>query len=104
MVTFGYVGKPERSEKDCAGTVHCSVDKWIGGVLAANGKIIGIHYAAETVLEIDPKARTATTFGVVCVLRTRVPATAACGDDTLTSPQVLLCEAQVGGGRPRREQ
>ena len=68
MVTFGNIGQPERSEKDCAGTLHCGEEKWIGGVLAANGKIIGIPYAAETVLEIDPVARTASTFGVVCVL------------------------------------
>ena len=36
-----------------------------GGVLAPNGKIYGIPYASTTVLEIDPVARTATTFGSV---------------------------------------
>lgn len=40
-------------------------EKWIGGVRALNGKIIGIPYNAETVLEIDPVSRTAATFGVV---------------------------------------
>ena len=51
---------------DCSGAVHCGEEKWIGGVLIPNsGKIIGIPYAAETVLEIDPMARTTTTFGIV---------------------------------------
>lgn len=53
--------------------MHCSEEKWIGGVLAPNGKIIGIPYAAESVLEIDPVARSATTFGVVCVQRCLQP-------------------------------
>ena len=66
--TFGFIGEKEHSELECAGAMHCGEEKWIGGVLAANGKIIGIPYAAESVLEIDPVARTATTFGVVCAL------------------------------------
>ena len=37
--------------------------KWRGGVPAPNGKIYGIPYNSTTVLEIDPVARTATTFG-----------------------------------------
>jgi hypothetical protein len=66
LLTFGVVGESERSERECAGSKHCGEDKWIGGVLAANGKIFGIPYAAESVLEIDPATRTASTFGVVC--------------------------------------
>ena len=33
--------------------------KWLGGVLAPNGKIYGIPYNSTTVLEIDPVAGTA---------------------------------------------
>lgn len=65
--TFGSVGEKASLEITCAGAIHCGEEKWIGGVLAANGKIIGIPYAAESVLEIDPLMRTVTTFGVVCV-------------------------------------
>ncbi|HPP78069.1 hypothetical protein, partial [Methanospirillum sp.] len=38
-------------------------NKWVGGVLAPNGKIYGIPHDATTVLEIDPVSKTATTFG-----------------------------------------
>tara|TARA_B110001452_G_scaffold260718_1_gene258562 strand:+ start:2022 stop:3914 length:1893 start_codon:yes stop_codon:yes gene_type:complete len=63
--TFGDLGTALSSDA-CAGALHCGVDRWIGGVLApSTGKIIGIPYAAETVLEIDPATRTATTFGVL---------------------------------------
>ena len=37
--------------------------KWVGGVLAPNGKIYGIPLNSTTVLEIDPVNQTATTFG-----------------------------------------
>ena len=37
--------------------------KWYGGVLAPNGKIIGIPYRTTKVLEIDPANDTATAFG-----------------------------------------
>jgi len=50
---------------ECKGEMHCGIDKWIGGVLAPNGKIIGIPYAAESVLEIDPATHTVSTFGVI---------------------------------------
>ncbi|KAL1511575.1 hypothetical protein AB1Y20_006369 [Prymnesium parvum] len=63
--TFGHVGDREPTLSECAGALHCGEEKWIGGVLTASGKILGIPYAAESVLEIDPVARTATTFGVV---------------------------------------
>ena len=63
--TFGVVGDRAVSEAECAGALHCGEEKWIGGVLAANGKILGIPYSAESVLEIDPVTRTAETFGVV---------------------------------------
>ena len=63
--TFGHFGT-ETSDVQCSGSVHCGEEKWIGGVLIPNsGKIIGIPYAAETVLEINPAARTTTTFGIV---------------------------------------
>ena len=39
--------------------------KWSGGVLAPNGKIYGIPATSRYILEIDPFARTATTFGNV---------------------------------------
>ena len=37
--------------------------KWVGGVLAPNGKIYGIPRNSATVLEIDPVNQTTTTFG-----------------------------------------
>ncbi len=37
--------------------------KWIGGVLATNGKIYGTPFNSTTVLEIDPVAKTTTIFG-----------------------------------------
>jgi phage shock protein PspC (stress-responsive transcriptional regulator) len=65
--TFGVDGmERERTEQECSGTINCGEDKWIGGVLAGNGKIYGIPFAAESILEIDPVARTAATFGIVC--------------------------------------
>ena len=62
--TFGNLGRAAGAD-ECRGQLNCGEDKWIGGVLTKSGKIIGIPYAAETVLEIDPVTRTATTFGVV---------------------------------------
>jgi hypothetical protein len=62
--TFGHLGNGP-TETQCSGSVHCGEEKWIGGVLTNTGKIIGIPYGAETVLEIDPAARTTTTFGIV---------------------------------------
>lgn len=65
IATFGSLGGNELTSGACAGALHCGEYKWIGGVLTANGKILGIPYAAESVLEIDPVRRTATTFGVM---------------------------------------
>ena len=41
MTTFGDLGAAS-SPRACAGALNCGVDKWIGGVLARTGKIIGI--------------------------------------------------------------
>ena len=63
--TFGMIGSAY-SERECSGTLHCGEEKWIGGVLhPKTHKIIGIPYAAESVLEVDPVERTTSTFGVV---------------------------------------
>ena len=63
--TFGNLGDV-KTDVQCSGSLHCGEEKWIGGVLVpSSGKIIGIPYAAETVLEIDPVKRTTTTFGIV---------------------------------------
>ena len=45
------------------GSVGAGSSDWWGGVLAPNGKIYGIPYNATSVLEIDPIARTTSTFG-----------------------------------------
>jgi hypothetical protein len=45
------------------GSTGSSTAKWVGGVLAPNGKIYGFPYNATTVLEIDPETQTAATFG-----------------------------------------
>lgn len=37
--------------------------RWVGGVLAPNGRIYGMPFNVETILEIDPEAGTARTFG-----------------------------------------
>lgn len=39
--------------------------RWVGGVLAPNGRIYGMPFNAGVVLEIDPDAGTARTFGSV---------------------------------------
>ena len=87
--TFGDLGAAF-SPASCSGALHCGLDKWIGGVLAPNGKIIGIPCAlqtsaspvstslaehslptrcvadaAESVLEIDPLTQEVSTFGVI---------------------------------------
>ncbi len=64
VLTFGRLGV-ETSPTDCSGALHCGEEKWIDGVLARNGHIVGIPYSAEAVLDIDTEARTATTWGVV---------------------------------------
>jgi len=38
-------------------------DKWIGGVLAPNGKIYAIPRSSTQILEIDPNTKTTTLFG-----------------------------------------
>ena len=38
-------------------------NKWIGGVLAPNGKIYGIPYNSTQILEIDPVTQTTALFG-----------------------------------------
>ena len=40
-----------------------TADKWRSGVLATNGKIYGIPYGSENVLEIDPDLHITHTFG-----------------------------------------
>ena len=63
--TFGSLG-PSLTDVQCSGSVHCGDEKWIGGVhIPGTAKIIGIPYAAETVLEIDTEKRTTSTFGIV---------------------------------------
>ncbi|HNF17359.1 MAG TPA: putative Ig domain-containing protein, partial [Leptospiraceae bacterium] len=37
--------------------------KWVGGVLAPDGKIYGIPFDSTSVMELDPAANTAGTFG-----------------------------------------
>jgi len=64
VTTFGQLGTVN-SEWSCAGALHCGMDKWIGGVLTKAGKIIGIPFAAESVLEVDPMTHSITTFGVI---------------------------------------
>ena len=61
--------KPERNTlvsyrtTSTFGSVESGNDKWLGSVLAPNGKIYGIPRNSTSVLEIDPVARTASTFG-----------------------------------------
>ena len=63
--TFGQLGNV-LSDSQCAGSTHCGDEKWIGGVyIPTSGKIIGIPYAAETVLEINTAERYTTTFSIV---------------------------------------
>jgi len=62
--TFGRLGGTT-PDSECAGAIHCGADKWIDGVLAPNGKIFGIPFGADTVLEIDPAMSSVSTFGVI---------------------------------------
>ena len=45
------------------GSLSTSQNKWIGGVLAPNGKIYGIPFDSTQVLEIDPINQTTNLFG-----------------------------------------
>ena len=45
------------------GSLSADIDKWLGGVLAPNGKIYGIPRNSTTVLEIDPSDNSTNTFG-----------------------------------------
>ena len=83
---------------------HCGEDKWIGGVLATNGKIFGIPYAAKSVLEIDPAKRAVSTFGVVCASesstksqssRVYSPAPDSRSDDLTLTAHTFVPMAQV---------
>ena len=47
--TFGDLGAAF-SPASCSGALHCGLDKWIGGVLAPTGKIIGIPCALRPAL------------------------------------------------------
>ena len=49
VTTFGQLGEATTAQ-ECSGKLNCGVEKWIGGVLAENGHIIGIPYAAESVV------------------------------------------------------
>ena len=40
---------------------------WLGGVLTANGKVLGIPYASNSVLVIDPDTNTADTTSLAHV-------------------------------------
>ena len=44
--------------------VSVTADKWIGGVLAPNGKIYGIPYSSTSVLTIDPATNSANTAAI----------------------------------------
>ena len=44
VTTFGDFGTA-LAPANCSGALHCGLDKWIGGVLAPTGKIIGIPCA-----------------------------------------------------------
>ena len=48
VTTFGDFGTA-LAPANCSGAVHCGLDKWIGGVLAPTGKIIGIPCALRPV-------------------------------------------------------
>ena len=60
--TAGTVGFAVTTTQDGSGSLS-GTTKWIGGVLAPNGKIYGIPYSSTSVLVIDPAVGTATTFG-----------------------------------------
>ena len=44
VTTFGDFGTA-LAPANCSGALHCGLEKWIGGVLAPTGKIIGIPCA-----------------------------------------------------------
>ena len=56
------VGFAVTSSANGSGSLSGS-DKWVGGVLAPNGKIYGIPYNSTSVLVIDPATNTTSTFG-----------------------------------------
>ena len=50
------------------GELPAAEEKWAGGVLAGDGKIYCVPWAATEVLVIDPVTRTLSTFGSVSPL------------------------------------
>ena len=63
METIPNVDTTESTSLFDGGTDLSGSGKWIGGVLAPNGKIYGIPSNSTTVLCIDPSDNTITTFG-----------------------------------------
>ena len=59
-----FQGFPENTV-DTFGVLGTATSKWVGGVLAPNGKIYGIPHDSGTVLVIDPITNTVDTFGVL---------------------------------------
>jgi len=60
--TAGTVGFAVTTTQNGSGILSGST-KWVGGVLAPNGKIYGIPFTSTTVLVIDPETNTTSTFG-----------------------------------------
>ena len=63
METIPNVDTTESTSLFDGGTDLSGSGKWIGGVLAPNGKIYGIPSSSTTVLCIDPSNNTTSTFG-----------------------------------------
>jgi hypothetical protein len=63
METIPNVDTTESTSLFDGGTDLSGTDKWVGGVLAPNGKIYGIPFYSTTVLCIDPSNNTVSTFG-----------------------------------------
>ena len=63
MGSIGAINTSENTGLFDGGIELSGTGKWLGGVLAPNGKIYGIPHNSNTVLCIDPSNNTTSTFG-----------------------------------------
>ena len=67
----GEVFDPETQTVATLGNLPNDGEAWAGSVLLPSGRILGIPYRANAVLEIDPETRTVTTWGDLSPYRDR---------------------------------
>ena len=91
------------------GELPAAEEKWAGGVLAGDGKIYCVPWAATEVLVIDPVTRTLSTFGSVSPLhiiisslcRNRI-CTKECTEKRMVNLLITYCKVRILSCRKRK--